>query len=85
MNAEQTSDDQALDRLLDDLSRSAVAEIQALEQRSASKNPPNPIDDALSDEDDEERYFETVARPLGEAALASQLTGSTLISEDRGE
>jgi hypothetical protein len=85
MNAEQTSDDQALDRLLDDLFRSAVAEIQALEQRSAPKNEPNPMDDALSDEDDEGRYSETVARPLGEAALASQLTGSTLISEDRGE
>ena len=85
MNAEQTSDDQALDRLLDDLSRSAVAEIQALEQRSVSKNEPNPMDDALSDEDDKERYLENVKSPLGEATLASQLTGSTLISEDRGE
>jgi hypothetical protein len=85
MNAEQTSDDQALERLLDELARSAVAEIQALERRTATKDKQASVGEDASEEEDEERYFTTVARPLGEAALSAQLLGSTLISEDRGE
>ena len=85
MNAEQTSDDQALERLLDELARSAVAEIQAVERRTATKDKQDSIGEDASEEEDEERYFRTVARPLGEAALSAQLLGSTLISEDRGE
>jgi hypothetical protein len=85
MNAEQTSDNQALEKLLDNLAKSAVAEIHALDRRTAAQNEPASINDDTSDENDEDRYFESVARPLGKAALSAHLLGSMLISEDRGE
>ena len=50
MNAEQTSDDQALERLLDELARSAVAEIQALERRTATKDKQDSIGEDASEE-----------------------------------
>ncbi len=73
-----------LDEQIALLACAAIAEMQAIQPQEADQHDLT-SEELTREREEDERYFQHVAIPLGEHALRTGIMGSDLISEDRGE